>query len=57
MIQNPVGHEPQESGPPKVVRPMVDDTRIWPAGYTFSSLSADGRPELLQMFLWALGRR
>lgn len=34
-----VGHEPQESGPPKVVRPMVDDTRIWPAGYAFSSLN------------------
>src|SRR4028118_165048 len=34
-----VGHEPQESGPPTVVRPMVEDTRIWPAGYAFSSLN------------------
>lgn len=34
-----VGHEPQESGPPQVVRPMADDTRIWPAGYAFTSLN------------------
>jgi CubicO group peptidase (beta-lactamase class C family) len=34
-----VGHEPQETGPPQVVRPMADDTRIWPAGYAFTSLN------------------
>ncbi len=34
-----VGHEPHEAGPPQVVRPMADDTRIWPAGYAFTSLS------------------
>lgn len=34
-----VGHEPQEGGPPRVVRPMADDTRIWPAGYAFTSVN------------------
>ena len=33
------GHEPAESGPSTVVRPLADDTRIWPAGYAFTSLN------------------
>lgn len=32
-----LGHEVPEGGKPAVVRPMADDTRIWPAGYAFAS--------------------
>lgn len=34
-----LGHEPGEAGPPTVIRPLADDTRIWPAGYAFTSLN------------------
>jgi CubicO group peptidase (beta-lactamase class C family) len=32
-----LGHAVPDGGKPAVVRPMADDTRIWPAGYAFAS--------------------
>lgn len=35
-----VGHDAKAQGqPPAVVRPLADDTRLWPAGYAFTSLN------------------
>ena len=33
-----VGHTAKEKEAPKVVRPVADDTRLWPAGYAFTNL-------------------
>lgn len=33
-----LGHTAEEGQKPAVVRPMADDTRLWPAGYVFASL-------------------
>lgn len=33
-----VGHTAKEKQPPTVVRPVADDTRLWPAGYAFTNL-------------------
>ena len=32
------GHTAQGQEQPKIVRPLADDTRLWPAGYIFTSL-------------------
>ncbi|HEX9945260.1 MAG TPA: serine hydrolase domain-containing protein [Thermoanaerobaculia bacterium] len=34
-----MGHTARGEEAPKVVRPLADDTRLWPAGYAFTSLS------------------
>ena len=34
-----MGHAAQEKEAPKVVRPLADDTRLWPAGYAFTTLA------------------
>ncbi len=33
-----MGHDASGEGELKVVRPLADDTRLWPAGYAFTSL-------------------
>lgn len=33
-----LGHAAKEQEAPAVVRPLADDTRLWPAGYAFTSL-------------------
>jgi CubicO group peptidase (beta-lactamase class C family) len=33
------GHAAQEQDAPRVVRPLADDARLWPAGYAFASLN------------------
>ncbi|MEA2602818.1 MAG: hypothetical protein QOF89_3810 [Acidobacteriota bacterium] len=34
-----VGHAVSETGKPAVLRPVADDSRLWPAGYAFSSVN------------------
>ncbi len=34
-----MGHAAEGKETPKVVRPLADDTRLWPAGYAFTTLS------------------
>jgi CubicO group peptidase (beta-lactamase class C family) len=34
-----MGHTARGNEEPKVVRPLADDTRLWPAGYAFTTLS------------------
>jgi CubicO group peptidase (beta-lactamase class C family) len=34
-----MGHDVEEKQGPKIVRPLADDTRLWPAGYAFTTLS------------------
>ncbi|HKV12105.1 MAG TPA: serine hydrolase domain-containing protein [Thermoanaerobaculia bacterium] len=33
-----MGHTAKDKQPPTVVRPLADDTRLWPAGYAFTNL-------------------